>query len=145
MRTPLLLALAATLTGCVSATFGRTNRDQPVPLARTAELQSGATGLAQCLTAFGAPRWVWEHRVHGGDGAVLVWGWLDESDLGLSLSLPLSEQSSVNFDYRQLDARTKGLVLFFDERWVLSDWRAGLLLELTRDLRLRPTIPAEDA
>jgi len=146
MRRALFLALAAALTGCLSGSYGRTNGDQPLPAERMAELRAGETDLTACLAAFGAPRWVWEQPAKGGgEGAVLVWGWLDESDFALSLSVPLGEQASANFDYRQLDARTQGLVLFFDQRWILCDWRSGLLVELTRDLRPRPAFLEEDA
>jgi hypothetical protein len=145
MRIVLLAALATLPASCLSGSYGRTNRDEPLPLAYTSELVPGQTGLGACLAAFGAPRWVLEHPVANGDGAVLLWGWLDEADFGLSLSVPLGEQSSVNFDYRQLDARTRGLVLFFDERWILTDWRAGLLAVVARDLRPRPAFLEEDA
>lgn len=145
MRTLALLVLGLPLVGCLSVTYGRTNRDEPLALARAQELVPGRTGLAECLAAFGAPRWVFEQPAARGDGAVLAWGWLDEADLGLSLSLPVSDRSSLNLDYRTIDARTRGLVLFFDGDWVLTDWRSGLVLELTRDVRTRPTIPEEDA
>lgn len=145
MRIVLLAALAVLLPGCLSATYGRTNRDAPLALARTAELVPGETELGACLAAFGAPRWVLEQANASGEGAVLLWGWLDEADLGLTLSVPLGEQSSASFDYRQLDARTRGLVLFFDQRWILTDWRSGLLVELARDLRPRPAFLEEDA
>ena len=144
-RLAALLALAPLLGGCLSVSWGRTNRDEPIPAARLGELQAGRTTLDECLGAFGAPLRVEEHPVEGGEGAVLVWGWLDETDVGLSVSLPLSDQSSVNLDYRQLDARTRGLVLFFDERWVLAEWRAGLLSEVAADLRPRPALVEEDA
>lgn len=145
MRIVLLAASAALLSGCLSGSYGRTNRDAPLDLARTSALEPGRTELGACLAAFGAPRWVLEHPGQSASGAVLLWGWLDEADLGLTLAVPLGEQSSVNFDYRRLDARTRGLVLFFDERWVLTDWRSGLLVELTRDLRPRPAFLEEDA
>lgn len=143
-------ALLATLLlpglgGCLSVSWGRTNRDAPLPSERMAELVPGRSTLADCLATFGAPERVEEHPVAGGEGAVLVWGWLDERDLGLSVSVPVSDQNSVNFDYRTLDARTRGLVLFFDEGWVLAEWRAGLLSEVAADVRRRPALVEEDA
>ena len=141
----LLLAWACVpLVGCVSFSWGRTHREAPVELERTRALAPGQTGLAECLTAFGAPRWVEEHPVAGSAGAVLVWSWLDERDLGVSVSVPVSDQNSVNFDYNTLDARTRGLVLFFDERWVLAEWRTGLLAEVAEDVRPRPALAEEE-
>jgi len=142
LAAPVALAIAPGLGGCVSVSWGRTHREEPLAPERMAALAPGQT-LADCLAALGAPQRVEEHPVAGGMGAVLVWGWLDERDLGFSVSVPVSDQNSVNFDYQTLDARTRGLVLFFDEGWILTDWRAGLLSEVALDLRRRPALLEE--
>lgn len=143
-RVLLAVLLVPALGGCLSVSWGRTNRDEPLPQERMAELAPGRTTLGECLATFGAPERVEEHPVAGGEGAVLLWGWLDERDLGLSVSVPVSDQNSVNFDYRTIDARTRGLVLFFDERWILAEWRSGLLSEVAADVRPRPALVEED-
>ena len=68
---------------------------------------------------------------------MLAYGWFHERALGLGVSVPVSEYGSVSFDYDQLDQRMRGVVLFFDQDWKLTDWRDGLLIDLTSTLRRR--------
>ncbi len=110
-----------------------------------ARLEAGRTQLTDCLADLGAPLWVWEHLEGGRDGAALAYGWFDEEDIGVSVSVPLGEHSSASFDYTTLDTRLHGLVLFFDERWVLTSFRTGLLSDLTNEARRPPTALEEDA
>ena len=143
MRAPLVLA--PLLAGCVTVSWGRESRHEPIPAEALARLQRDATELGECLDAFGAPLWVWEHVDDGREGAVLAYGWFHERALGLGVSVPVSDYGNVSFDYDQIDNRMRGVVLFFDQDWKLTDWREGLLIDLTSTLRRRrPSVPTED-
>jgi hypothetical protein len=136
------------LAGCVSVTWTRESRYDPVPGEAVAKLSAGESDLGTCLEALGAPLWVWEHPFNGGDGrdgAALAYGWFDERDLGLSFSVPVSKEVSASFDFDKIDARMRGLVLFFDGDWKLTAWRSGLLRDLTREARRPPVYHEEDA
>ena len=139
-RLLLVLPLCA---GCVSLNWQRESRNSPVPVEAMTRLEAGKTELGECLAAFGAPLWVWEHVEHGLPAAALAYGWFDERDLGFSVSLPLTDYYSPSYNYDQADQRMKGLVLFFDENWTLVSWRTGLLHDLTEEAR-RPPAFVED-
>lgn len=145
-RALLPLALGALLgTACLQAGWRRTSRYEPIPEGALAGLEARRTDLGDCLRTFGAPLWVWEHDEAGRAGAVLAYGWFDERDFGLQLSLPLSDYASASFDYATLDQRMHGLVLFFDGDWKLTHWRTGLLRDLTREAARPPAALEEDA
>ena len=132
------VTLATWSAGCVSGGWGRTMRYAPVDEGALGALEPGKTDLAQCLSAFGAPLWVWEQPAPGGDGAALAYGWYKERGFGVRVSVPFGEHYSGSFDYDQADRRMKGLVLFFDQDWKLLSWRTGLLRDLV-DAERRPT------
>jgi hypothetical protein len=152
------LPLAAVLlcSGCVSVTWQRTSRFEPVDAAAVEELlpgegreETGAPGdlepgdLERCLTTFGAPLWVWEYR---GDGMALAYGWLEVRNWGVNVSLPVSRNFSVSFDYHDIDEEMRGLVLFFGPDLALVGIRRGLLRDLTMEARrLRPQGVDENA
>jgi hypothetical protein len=140
-----VLALLPLCSGCVSLTWERESRNRPISVAAIARLQPGSTDLAACLADLGAPLWVWEHVEHGRPAAALAYGWFDARDLGFRVSVPVSERASASFDYDQVDERMKGLVLFFDEDWKLTEWRTGLLHDLTREARRPPAYLEDDA
>ncbi|MSR62262.1 MAG: hypothetical protein EXS08_07445 [Planctomycetes bacterium] len=142
---PASLALLCAVTGCVSVNWTRESRYAPVASEHLARLEAGRTQLGDCLADLGAPLWVWEHTEGGQDGAALAYGWFDEEDVGVNVSVPVTDNSSASFDYTTLDARLHGLVLFFDERWVLTSFRTGWLRDLTREVRRPPTALEEDA
>jgi hypothetical protein len=142
MKALVLLPLCA---GCLSVSWERESRHSPPPLAVIASLESGKSGLGECLAGFGAPLWVWEHVEGGRPAAALAYGWFDERDFGVRVSVPVSEYYSASLDYDQVDQRMKGLVLFFDEHWVLTSWRTGLLRDLTREARRPPAYVEDDA
>ncbi len=142
MRLLVLLPLCAS---CVTFSWERESRHAPVPAAAVARLQANRSGLGDCLAEFGAPLWVWEHVEHGRPAAALAYGWFDEHDFGLRVSVPVSENLSASFDYDQIDQRMRGLVLFFDEDWALTSWRTGLLRDLTQEARRPPAALEEDA
>ena len=70
----LVLGVLLTLTcsSCLSFTYTRTLRNEPVELvAEESPLAQGAS-LASCLDRLGAPTYVFEDKVHG---LMLVWSW----------------------------------------------------------------------
>jgi hypothetical protein len=141
LKALLLLPLCA---GCVSFAWERESRYAPVQHATLVRLEPGRT-LADCLAELGAPLWVWEHVEGEAQAAALAWGWFDERDLGIRVSVPVSEELSASFDYDQIDQRMQGLVLFFDQDWRLTRWRSGFLRDLTREARRPPAALEEDA
>ena len=142
-----VLALATVCAGCVSLNWQRESRSGPLQREAVARLalEAGRTELGECLAAFGAPLWVWEHVEHGRPAAALAYGWFDENDLGFSVSVPLTEHFSASYDYDRIDQRMNGVVLFFDEHWRLLSWRTGLLHDLTEEARRPPAFVEDDA
>jgi hypothetical protein len=138
-----LAAACAALAGCVQLAWERDLRFEPVADEALQRLEVGATELGACLELFGAPLWVLEQPHTDGQGALLAYGWYASRNLGLRVSVPVSEYYSVSLDYDQIDARMQGLVLFFAPDWKLARWRTGLLRDLTREV-LRPPVLVED-
>lgn len=135
---PLLLAVAP---GCVTGSFTRDSRFEPVPRGALRPLQPGESDLQDALDALGAPLWVWEVP---GDGMAVAYGWEEERAWGLSFSVPLTRQLSANFDYDDIDADLAGVVLFFDAERRLVEKRRGRLRDLAlEELRARPSDPEE--
>ena len=124
-------AAALGLAGCVQFNWRRESRYAPVDPSAFEELDEEGVDLTRCLALFGAPLWVREDA--GGKGAMLAYGWLENRDLGLTVSVPLYRGYSGSIDLDKLDSRMKGLVLFFDESWNLRSWHVGLLRDLTRE------------
>lgn len=139
------LVLLTLCVSCVSFAWERESRHTPISAASIARLESGRSDLGECLAELGAPLWVWEHVEGGRPAAALAYGWFDERNFGVRVSVPVSENFSASFDYGQIDRRMKGLVLFFDEDWTLTSWRTGLLRDLTQEARRRPATLEEDA
>ena len=141
--TVVLLALLAA--SCVQFSWERNSRYGPVSSAALAALRPGESDLTQCLSAFGAPLWVWEDVEGGRSGAALAWGWVGERDLGVRVSVPVSHGLAASVDYDRIDRRMKGVVLFFDEGWTLVRWRTGMLRDLSHEVRRPPAALEEDA
>lgn len=139
-RSLLAFALCA---ACVQVGWDRESKNEPVSKATLGALEPHRTELGECLRILGAPLWVWEHDQDGQVGAVLAYGWFDERDLGLRLSIPVSRGVSPSLDYSKIDQRMHGVVLFFDQDWLLTAWRTGLLRDLSREAR-RPTAVLEE-
>jgi len=138
MRLALLLALAASSASCVSFTWERDTRYEPVPAQALGQLRAGESDLGHCLAALGAPLWVWEHPEGGRGGAVLAYGWFEQRAFKMRVQVPLGQRASGSLDYDRSDARLHGLVLFFDADWKLLRWQSGLLRDLAREAR-RPS------
>jgi hypothetical protein len=85
---------------------------------------------------------VWEH----GDGAALGWAWRKRSEVGVHVSIPLSDQGgAASMDADKAQADTRGAVLFFDREWRLVERREGLLRDLLlRVNRVRPAFDERD-
>ena len=121
----LLIWLGAS--ACASVSYERTIVREEVPRQVLTDLPPSGWTLEACLEHLGAPTLVQEHRVHG---LVLAWSWVHQRDLGASVSVPVSDNQSVSFSYNDIRSREKGVVLWFDEDWVLESWRHGFLREL---------------
>ncbi len=132
MRSGAVLLTALFLAGCVQLRWERESRFEPVVTEALQRLEPGQE-LALCLELLGAPLWVWEQPTGEHFGAVLAYGWYKSRDLGLRVSMPVTEYYSASFDYGDIDERMRGLVLFFDPEWKLQGWRTGLLRDLTRE------------
>lgn len=131
-----VLFLPLALASCVSFGWSRDLRHAP-PAAGTIEaLEVGRSTLADCLQALGAPLYVWEYK---GDGAALAWGWADEQHKGVSVSIPLYQQTSASLSYDSGHEKLRGVVLLFDRDLVLEQLRKGWLRDFERDFgRRRP-------
>jgi len=142
MIRPIAIAAAALFTtGCITGTWVRETRFEPPAPEAVDGLRPGESGLGHCLSALGAPLWVMEHR---GTGILLAYGWFESERFSLNLSVPLGESFSASFDYSEREVDMEGLVLFLDDRLVLTEVRTGLLRDLTQgSKRLRPPIPED--
>jgi hypothetical protein len=129
------------LASCLQLSYGRESRYTPLALEALEGLVPGESDLGACLARLGAPLWVWEHVEGGRPGLALAYGWLDERNVGVRLSVPVSRSVSASLDYDQSDERMRGLVLFLDERWKLTSWRTGLLRDLSRERRRPAALP----
>jgi hypothetical protein len=130
--------------GCISFTYERDRRYERLPDGALATLSPGDTPLAECLARLGAPLWAWEDSFDGRPSAALAWGWLDEADWSVTLTVPVSDQSSVSFTWRDIDERMRGAVLFFDAEWRLVGVREGLLRDLYASAGGRPPAWSEE-
>ena len=131
---PMLLPLA--LASCVSFGWSRDRRHAPPPAGAIGTLAPGRSTLSECLDTLGAPLYVWEYK---GDGAALAWGWNDERQKGVSVSIPLYEQTSASVSYDDERAKLRGAVLLFGRDLVLEQVRKGWLRDLESEfVRRRP-------
>jgi len=143
-RVPVSLALALgvlPLVAGVRLQWSRVTRYEPLPPALDASLVPGRTELDACLATLGAPLWVFELPVEGSGGAMLAWGWYEQSDFGFRASYSFDRGVTASFDWQQVEAGMEGLVAVFDEDWTLVSLDRGLLRDLvTEDRRPRPTV-----
>jgi hypothetical protein len=130
----LVLIAALAQASCVNVFYRHETRFEPPQRGALAELAPDRSDLGDCLARLGAPLWVWEDR---GAGAALAYGWLESGDWNVSVNLPVSNDASASLTWRQIDARMRGVVLFFDPDWTLRAVRKGYLRDLTARLRGR--------
>ena len=117
-----LALLAPLLAGCLSGEY-TSHRSFQEPPAHFG-LVPGKDDLSACLDVLGAPLQVYEN----GEGAVLAWGWSEDRVWGLTMSVPLGSQRG-SFTYQRGAAGLEGLVLIFDEAWLLTSIREGSLAD----------------
>lgn len=144
MRACAALLVALACPGCLRVAWERQSRHTPVTSAALERLRPAEADLAACLAELGAPLWVWEHVEDGRASAVLAYGWYDQRDLGLRLSIPVYRALSASFEYDKIDERMRGAVLFFGPDWRLTARREGLLRDLTVELRPKRPQPVEE-
>jgi hypothetical protein len=115
------------LTGCLSVSWQRSRGFEEVIHADLQRMRAESADLHGVMLAFGAPL---EVNSLEGTGMILTYGWFDERDLGLRVSVPVTDQYSASFNYDDLKRRQRGALLFFDEDRRLTGWRLGWLSEL---------------
>lgn len=104
------------------------------PLVESIEaLAPGVTDVGAALDSLGAPVFV----IEVGLGLALAWGWQDMTNWNVEVSGPIGDAQG-SFSFTSTDTTTRGVVLFFDEDWTLTDVRRGFLSQLLpRDPRPR--------
>ena len=146
MRSGLVILLILLLAGCARFEWRRELRFEPPDPGAIETLKAGKTDLAETLHKLGAPLWVWEYPSASGQGAALAYGWYKNQDRELRVSAPVSRGVSPSFSYGRVNVKMRGVVLFFDETWMLTSWREGYLQDLTTGLgKRRPTYIEEEA
>ena len=119
-----LLAWPA-LVGCVDGDYNKFRIFQEPLMEAVDSLQPGVTDLSAALDQLGAPLFV----VEVGLGMSLAWGWQNTTDWNIEVSVPVGDAAG-NFQYADTNAKTQGLVLFFDESWTLTSLQRGFLVDL---------------
>ena len=121
--------LGSLLGSCASGRWERARAQGEIGADRLAQLPPSGIGLDRCLAILGAPTFVWEHRVHG---LVCVWTWSDARGLSAKISGTSENWTrALSFSYADDRLEQEGLVLWFDDDWVLESWRTGYLRDLT--------------
>lgn len=82
----------------------------------------GNADLESCLAQLGAPTSV--AKSEDGRRFVLTWNWLEQSDWGFSVSLPVGDQSA-SFNWMDSEEETQYVRLFFDQNWQLVEKAEG--------------------
>lgn len=132
----LWLLSCAQASSCISLSWERKLSETPLDTERVEALALKTSTLQQCLASLGAPLHVWELA----DGQfALAYGWRNNRELGIGVSLPVSQDQTANFDYDEITQHTRGYVLFFDAQLRLIERRAGMLNEIAPGARRRPS------
>jgi len=143
MASRLVILAALACSGCITGSYTRSQSYEPVAHAQLATLEPGKATLADALASLGAPLFVWEWM---GDGAALAWGWGDEAGWGLSLSVPVGDNSATVFAFDTKALDLPGAVLFFDADGLLLEAREGKLSDIRAEtIRRRPAPPPEES
>jgi hypothetical protein len=132
----LAILCVSLLSGCVSFNYGRHTLFEAVWPDAVEQLEIGTSDIGRALELLGAPLYVWEGV---GDSIVLAYGAENRKETGFALSVPMFEQASASFNYDDVSSRLEGYVLVFDSDLKLEIVRAGLLRELSKVVRLRPS------
>jgi len=117
--------LALGVSSCVNLSMTKRHAFRGPTAAEVDGLTIGTVTMADCLETLGAPLAVEEYF----GGAALAYGGADTENWGISLSIPI-DQDSASLSYNDIEVRTDGLLLLFDEQLVLKSVRRGNLREL---------------
>jgi hypothetical protein len=120
---------------CLRVSWERKLHDLPLRPEEYQELQPGAATLGDVLSKLGAPLEVWEL---GQGRFALAYGWEQNRELGLSVSLPVTQRQSANFDYDEINLHTYGIVCFLSADLRLESLEEGRLHEMRAAQRRRP-------
>lgn len=134
----LALALGALgLCSCVRARYQKTTLLRPIASGAETELAPGAE-LEACLARLGAPNFVWEQP---GGAVAVAYAWSRSVGWGVGVSGTIVRNVDASFNYDDLSANTRGLVLWFDANWRLERVERGRMRELAAPpLRARPSL-----
>lgn len=129
---------ASSLGACVRARYQKSTFLRPIASGAEAQLEAGAE-LETCLARLGAPNYVWEQP----SGAVAVaYAWSRSVGWGLGVSGTVVRNVDASFNYDDLSADTRGLVLWFDSNWRLERLERGRIRDVAAPLgRPRPNLP----
>lgn len=136
MRALAILIATFGCTSCVSFTWQRTITFEPVSTKAVESLQPGTSDLAEVLAKLGAPIYVWEGKDRE---VVLAYGSLNDKHLGFGISAPVFDNMSASLNYDDTASKLEGYILVFDAKDNLKIVRAGLLRDLSKIVRARPT------
>lgn len=140
-RTLAASACAWLVAGCVQLSFDRDLRLEAIPKSAFEGLEPGRTDLEAALLRLGPPVFAWELPE---GGMALAWGWLASSGWQMKVSAPITGRGeSVSVDYSSSADRMRGAVLFFDRGLQLEAIQQGLLRDLRKATRPRPTAEHE--
>jgi hypothetical protein len=133
-----LLALACLplLSGCISYSYERHRTFESVSPNAVSELEIGVSDVGDVLAKLGAPLYVWEGAA---EAVVLAYGSENRREHGFSVSVPLFEQANASFAYDDVAQQLDGYVLVFDADLKLEIVRVGILRELSKVVRVRPS------
>ncbi len=141
-----VLALAITalglttlgLSSCVRGRYQKNTFLRPIAGDAEAGLAPGAE-LAECVARLGAPNYVWEQP---GGAMAVAYAWSRSVGWGLGVSGTIVRNVDASFDFDDLSADTRGLVLWFDPTWRLERLERGRIRDVAAPLgRPRPNLP----
>jgi hypothetical protein len=107
---------------CASINFTNRRINTPLEERLVAQAIVGESDLAQCLSVLGAPTSVTPSD--DGERYILTWKWLEQSDWGFNLSLPLGDQNA-SFNWTDSASNPQYVRLFFDHDWTLMEKAEG--------------------
>jgi len=107
---------------CASINFTNRRINAPLEKRLVAQAVVGESDLAACLSVLGAPTSVAPSE--NGERFILTWKWLEQSDWGFNLSLPLGDQNA-SFNWTDSESNPQFVRLFFDRDWALIEKAEG--------------------
>jgi len=137
LRAGTAIACALLAAGCVTYTYRRDMRFEPIDDAALDSLRPGEADISECLAKLGAPLYVWEYSK---EGCALAYGFDKDRTWSLSVSVPVARGFSASGAYTDEARKLRGAVLLFDPTWRLQLVRRGMLADLSAELR--PKRPA---